>query len=360
MQDQIAIRGARMHNLEGASLSIKSALAVLSGLSASGRSTLAFDTLHREGQRVAHRRHAAGGARRVSTAGGSGCRARRHTVIIRTMEPEDLDFAAACTAAEGWASEIRAEFEGLCAHDAEGCLVAEEAGRRVGICVATCYGEYGFVGELIVRPEARGRGVGRRLLDRAVAHLHGRGAKSVLLDGVPAAVPLYERAGFRKVCRSLRLAGAVRGRAHPHVRPMQPADLAAVSALDEAAFAADRRFFLARRLSLYPALCRVLERDGHVAGYVMARPAGAAVAAGPWVVGPGAERAADLLEGLPAEGQVLEIGVGVLATNAAALAALRDLGFEERQDPPWRMLLGESAQLGASPWAYANGSAAKG
>ncbi len=281
-------------------------------------------------------------------------------MIVRAMQVDDLDFAAACTAAEGWASEIRAEFEGLFARDAEGCLVAEEAGRRLGICVATSYGEHGFVGELIVRPEARGRGVGRQLLDCAVAHLRRRGAKSVLLDGVPAAVPLYERAGFGKVCRSLRLSGAVRGCAHPHVRPMQRADLPAISALDQAAFGADRRFFLARRLALYPALCRVLERDGRVAGYVMGRPAGAGVAAGPWVVGPGVERAADLLESLPAEGQVLEMGVGVLETNVAAVSALRDLGFEEREDPPWRMLLGASAQLGASPWAYAIGSAAKG
>lgn len=281
-------------------------------------------------------------------------------MIIRTMAADDLEFAASCTAAEGWASEIRQEFEGYYAHDAEGCLLAVEAGRPVGICVATGYGECGFVGELIVVGEMRGRGVGRQLLDRALAHLHARGARSVLLDGVTAAVPLYERAGFRKVCRSLRLAGSVRGRAHPHVRPMRPADLVAVSALDEAAFGADRSFFLARRLSLYPALCRVLEQGGRIAGYVMGRPAGAGVSAGPWVVGPGVERAADLLEALAPAGEMLEMSAGVLATNEAAVATLKGLGFAELDDPPWHMLRGEPAQLGASPQAYAVGTAGKG
>ena len=52
MQDQITIKGARLHNLKNITLSIpKNKLVVLTGLSGSGKSTLAFDTLHKEGQR---------------------------------------------------------------------------------------------------------------------------------------------------------------------------------------------------------------------------------------------------------------------------------------------------------------------
>jgi excinuclease ABC subunit A len=52
MDDAIRIRGARLHNLKNLTVSIpKNKLVALSGLSGSGRSTLAFDTLHREGQR---------------------------------------------------------------------------------------------------------------------------------------------------------------------------------------------------------------------------------------------------------------------------------------------------------------------
>ncbi len=48
----ITIRGARLHNLKNVSLSIpKNKLVVFTGLSGSGKSTMAFDTLHREGQR---------------------------------------------------------------------------------------------------------------------------------------------------------------------------------------------------------------------------------------------------------------------------------------------------------------------
>ncbi len=276
------------------------------------------------------------------------------------MQCQDLDFAAGYTAAEGWASETRAQFEGFLAHDEGGCLVAEEEGRRIAICVATGYGTIGFVGELIVIPEARGRGVGRALLDRAVEHLQGRGAQSISLDGVLAAVSLYERAGFRKVCRSLRFAGKVRGRERPLVRPMQVGDLDAVRALDRVAFGADRGFFLERRLALYPGWCRVLEQSGGIAGFVMGRPAGSRVSAGPWVVRQDVERPADLLEGLAAEGEEVELGLGILETNEGAVATVRALGFAVIEDTTWRMVLGAAVTPGCSAEAMAIGSPAKG
>ncbi|HEY3227395.1 MAG TPA: excinuclease ABC subunit UvrA [Planctomycetota bacterium] len=49
---QIAIRGARQHNLKDISLSIpRDRLVVITGLSGSGKSSLAFDTIYAEGQR---------------------------------------------------------------------------------------------------------------------------------------------------------------------------------------------------------------------------------------------------------------------------------------------------------------------
>ncbi len=49
---EITVRGARLHNLKNVSFSLpKNRLVVFTGLSGSGKSTMAFDTLHREGQR---------------------------------------------------------------------------------------------------------------------------------------------------------------------------------------------------------------------------------------------------------------------------------------------------------------------
>ena len=281
-------------------------------------------------------------------------------MVIRPMHASDLDFAAGCTAAEGWASETRQAFEGFLAYDPGGCFVAEAGGTQVGICVATRYGESGFIGELIVVQEMRGRGIGLGLFDHAVEYFRSRGAQNILLDAVPAAVPLYEKIGFRKVCRSLRFTGSITGRFDPHVRTMQAADLDAVSAMDQEAFGADRRFFLERSLSLYPEFSKVIECDGEMTGFIMGRRGNGIIPAGPWVVRPGVERPGDLLVSLAAEVTRIPLRVGVLEANLEAAATVRRFGLAENPDPPWRMALGPSGHLGLSKHAYAIGSPAKG
>ena len=53
MQDKIYIKGARENNLKNIDLEIpRDKLVVITGLSGSGKSSLAFDTIYAEGQRL--------------------------------------------------------------------------------------------------------------------------------------------------------------------------------------------------------------------------------------------------------------------------------------------------------------------
>jgi ribosomal protein S18 acetylase RimI-like enzyme len=279
---------------------------------------------------------------------------------IRPMISSDLEFAATLTANEGWLTETKEDFEGFLLYDPNGCFVADENGDRIGMCVATAYGESGFLGELIVRNAARGRGVGTQLMQHALAYLSHRGVRSIYLDGVEGAIPLYERLGFRKVCRSLRFSGRVRGARYPGVRAMTPRDLTAVAEMDRAAFGADRSFFLQRRLSLHSNLCKVLETEGQIRSYIMGRARVDLVSVGPWVVPSHLAQPDQLLQALAAEGDSLDLALGVLEVNSHAVKTIQDLGLAQRLHPPWRMVLGDSASLGLSEEAYAIGSAAKG
>ena len=52
MNEDLIIRGARMHNLKNVNLTVpRNKLVVFTGLSGSGKSSLAFDTIYAEGQR---------------------------------------------------------------------------------------------------------------------------------------------------------------------------------------------------------------------------------------------------------------------------------------------------------------------
>ena len=52
MEETIKIQGARVHNLKNVDLEIpRHKLVVITGLSGSGKSSLAFDTIYAEGQR---------------------------------------------------------------------------------------------------------------------------------------------------------------------------------------------------------------------------------------------------------------------------------------------------------------------
>ncbi len=281
-------------------------------------------------------------------------------LTIRRMDATDLAFAAQCTEREGWASETLSSFEGFYQHDPDGCLLAEHAGHPAGICIATPYGRSGFVGELIVRPEMRSQGIGTALLHHAVAYLRERGVAIVYLDGVVKAVPLYERLGFRKVCRSLRFSGTLAGWQHAHIRPMQASDLASVFTLDRHAFGADRSFFLAYGLKLFPELCYVMIEDGKLCGFIVGRRGEGWAAAGPWVMADTDCDALPLLARLADAAGAVSIGVGVLESNHIAVELIRSLGFTSREDSPWRMALGPSNDLGASPQCFAVGTAAKG
>ena len=52
MQEKLIVKGARQHNLKNINVEIpRNKLVVITGLSGSGKSSLAFDTIYAEGQR---------------------------------------------------------------------------------------------------------------------------------------------------------------------------------------------------------------------------------------------------------------------------------------------------------------------
>ena len=57
-------------------------------------------------------------------------------------------------------------------------------------------GRWGYIGNVFVLPAHRDAGVGRLLLDAALAHADEHAYVRVVLNPSPTSVPFYERAGF--------------------------------------------------------------------------------------------------------------------------------------------------------------------
>ena len=187
---------------------------------------------------------------------------------VRPMTAGDLGFAAELTAGEGWASG-RSDFQLYLEHDPDGCFTALEGGRRLGMVTTTRYPASAWIGNLIVVPEHRSRGVGRALLEHGLRHLESAGIRTVRLDGDPPGIPLYRSLGFIDEWESLRFR-SVGGRLDrpQRVTDLKPDDLDAVAALDRTVFGDDRSRML--RLFLDRAEQAIAVKDGvELAGHAM-------------------------------------------------------------------------------------------
>lgn len=240
----------------------------------------------------------------------------------------------------------------------EGVLNSASATPQAPVATvsAIAAGPIGIVGNVIVREDYRRRGLGRVVMDAAVAWMRERGVRAVLLDATPAGRPLYTGMGFVGVERSYYAWGllrmldrpALRRLAADHTAHRVPADeLPRVAALDERAFGGDRLPLVAGLLREPGAALYVAEDvAGDVHGYLVARPVEvprAGLRVGPWVARDAATAAA-LLEcalgaaepwrdELPAthEGD-WRVALNLAESSGDSLRLLRAIGLHVEED----------------------------
>jgi peptidyl-dipeptidase Dcp len=136
-----------------------------------------------------------------------------HPVTIRTrLEPGDLGYIAylhGCIYAEEFGYGLHFEnyvldalHEFAKAYDPakDGIWVCEHEKKKVGFMVAAHREDSIQLRFLILLPEYRGSGLGKRLMDSFIAFMHDRGYRRAYLwttSEQQAAISMYERYGFR-------------------------------------------------------------------------------------------------------------------------------------------------------------------
>jgi len=280
--------------------------------------------------------------------------------MIRRFEPEDLNFADRQKLREGWAVS-RDQFKLFLEHDPDGCFVAMADDRPVGMVTTTCFGQSGWIGNLIVEPDYRGRGIGRALMEHAIDRLRGRGATTVRLEGDPPGIPLYRTLGFVDEFESCRFtlpdSEEIPGLDDSAAETMSAGDLDEVAALDAAIVGANRSRFLELKFSAAE-LALVRRRNGRIVASLLASPTNRGFRIGPCVALDPAD-ARSLITAAISAAAGRPVLIGMPALNTEALDMLVEMGFEKGPSCS-RMRLGSPIAAGDPTRLFAIASGAAG
>ena len=206
--------------------------------------------------------------------------------MIRPITAADIPGCMALKQAAGW-NQTEADWRLLLAQAPETAWVEELDGQVVGSATAVCYSlDLAWIGMVLVLPEYRRRGVGRRLLVHAIERCDALGVKRLALDATEMGRPLYLSLGFVDQ-EPIERWGRSAGQECP--APLEDSSLSETNIpvrpptvwkhsldLDLEAFGADRGDLLQRLAALPGATC-VQNADG----FAMTRPGSNARYLGP-------------------------------------------------------------------------------
>ncbi len=249
---------------------------------------------------------------------------------IRRLEERDIDAAIGLTDLEAW-GYTREDFRRLIALSPDGCFAAERGGRVVGVLTTTTYDGLAFLGAVIVAAELRGKGVGKEMMEAALAHLRATGVRTVRLNAYLNAIPFYEPLGFHGEYEVIRWHGPTTlGERVRGIRPIRAEDLTGLARLDAKYFGANRHVLIARLAEEFPGTFLVAEHGGRLRGFIVGNPSGDSCEIGPWVVEPASGRVAeDLYQGLVDSAGASEVALSGPSRNGALLEFVRETCFKE-------------------------------
>jgi len=258
----------------------------------------------------------------------------------------EVHLAAALQIQEGehWNQTVR-DWKRLLQLNPAGCFGAFCAGKLIGtVTVITYQRHLAWIGMMLVAPEYRGRGIGKRLMCTALDHCQHRRVRTVKLDATPAGRPLYESLGFTAECEIERWQGqAALPKARPSRQRRRNRNLhSTVCKLDDQAFYASRKRLL-HSLLLDCCVTPALQMDDSgqaLLGYALARNGSRGCYLGP-IIATEQGVAVGLFDSL-LESLAKEVFVDICVRNADFVASLIKRGFA-RQRSLTQMTLGQQS-----------------
>lgn len=250
---------------------------------------------------------------------------------IRVMSEGDFPFAIHLTDTMDWGF-AEEDFRFMMDLEPNGCFVAIEDGKAVGLATTINFGQVGWIGNVIIEKDRRNKGIGSLLVEHAMNYLKERRTRTVGLYAYLRAVPLYKRLGFKSDANFVVLKGqSVSKSAGRDVRKAEEKDLAGIFDLDCCCFGGSRKRLLERIISNRRNLCYVGCKGDKLLGFVFAKRYSELVEVGPMVCRREYEKfPTDLLYALLKDLTGFEVHISVTENAEQLLSTLKSLGFNQR------------------------------
>jgi len=288
---------------------------------------------------------------------------------LRLMTEADIPAGMRLKELAGW-NQTSSDWERFLRASPSGCFVAELDGRVCGTATTIVYEErFAWIGMVLVDPECRGRGIGTRLLARAIEHLDAVGVPTLKLDATPQGKPIYAKSGFVSeydierwtLERRTDLAGAgvsvapgeraAAGAAEPSASLPSASlpftskpDVEGIAEFDRDVFGADRGGLLMSLHNETTSFTLEAKNRGKLQGYALGRRGARADHLGPWIARDESSARGLLVEFLHRSKRET-IFVDCVKLNRFACGLVESLGFEFSR-PLTRMYRGPNRHPG--------------
>lgn len=189
---------------------------------------------------------------------------------LRALTSDDVPQTGMLTESVGWGRDD-ANFQRLIEWGQGGCFGITSGEQLVATVTTIQYAQQrAWIGMVIVHPDFQRRGLGQYISQFAVDYLQEQGIREIMLSASDQGQPVYERLGFRRICRMQAWLGETYPQTVNPARRMTPDDLSQIIALDAVAFGVKRSQPLKTYVHAFPTSGWCDGEPGHVAGFVLA------------------------------------------------------------------------------------------
>jgi len=199
------------------------------------------------------------------------------------MTIDDLRLGLRLSRQAGW-NQTESDWLRFMNTESEGCFVAELNGCSVGTTTTCIFENVAWIAMVLVDKDARGQGVGTKLLRHSLDYLDGLKIRTVRLDATDLGRPIYEKLGFVPEYELARFEGIAQpSKTGPLVTEAVTDFFANMIEFDKQMTGTNREKMLSRLFREFLQNARIVTRNGKIDGFVTMRPGANAVQIGPCI-----------------------------------------------------------------------------